>query len=286
MAWLAHAALLLAPPPLAKLGEERTPAASSVAPSADRRPCPDGSRVTVRETVLDAPRVDHVRCASPPDGARTIGWLVGLHPDGTETWRRRLVFESGPHAIDEHVLGASGTGIVLSNLTVVSPATGETVMPPATHTAGAEARPVPDHALTGAALYLPARRAFLWYWADVTLLRREGGLHAIDGSGGRELLLPVSATITGAHWTVEAMALAPSGTQVLLAERFEARGPGEVRLRLFDLDRREIVLEESFGEGHVCSEPRVAIGADGVVRFSYLDQTDALRVVVRYRSRD
>ena len=142
---------------------------------------------------------------------------------------------------------------------------------------------MPDHDLTGAALYLPERRTFLWFSAEVTLLERKGGLHAIDAAGRNDLVLPVSATLGGGYWSIEAMALAADGRHVLLAERFAFRGPGGVTLAVLDLDRRAIVYQDRFSEDHFCADPQVVLGPRNDFGFAYLDATAARRVLVHYR---
>lgn len=244
--------------------------------------CPPGAQAQ-RRTLMLTPRVDRVRCVVE-GRAKASTSLVGIDEDGKVAWSRALGFPSGRFTIDEEVIGASPDGVVLSNLTVIAPATGRTILPGPTHEVGAERRPVPDHDLTGAALYLPDRRGFLWFSADVTLLSRKGGLFAIDAATGRkELVLPVSATLTGGYWRVEEMARAPEGPYVLLAEQFAVRGPGGVALEVFDPERREVVFRERFGEGGFCEDPRVVTGPGDSSGFSYLDATAGKRVLVRYR---
>lgn len=249
-------------------------------------PCLREARPTERMTLMVSPRVDRVRC--PPDGAekRPSTVLQGLQKGGKPAWQRPLGFSSGTFTIAEEVLGASWEGILLSNLSVIAAETGEVVVKPPTHTVGPERRPVPDHDLTGAALYLPERRGFLWFFAEVTLLERKGGLFFIDaGSGRKELWRPVSATLGGGYWRVEEMALAEDQDRhhALLAHKFAIRGPGAVSVAVFDPEGRDIAFEERLGEGHFCEQPQVVTGPDGRFGLAYFDATESKRVLVDYR---
>lgn len=186
-------------------------------------------------------------------------------------------------------MGSGPQGIVLNNLTVLSPRTGETVSPPPAHPVGTERRPVPDHDLAQAAIYLPglpARRAFLLFEADVTLVRREGGLFLLDPATGRkELLREVSTTLLGGYWRVEDMVPSEDGRLLFLAQKLAVRGPGGVSFAVFDLRERRLVFEERFGEDHFCRDPKVVLGPQGSVGFSYLDETTARRHLIHYRVR-
>jgi hypothetical protein len=230
-----------------------------------------------------APRVDRVQCGGVP-GAKASAILLGIDGAGNTSWRRELGFVSGRFTIDEQVLGASHDGLVLSNLAVIAPDSGRTLRPAPFHLVDREPRPVPDHHLAGAALYLADRDAFLCFSANVTLLEREGGLFRIDAATGRQdLLLPVSATLAGGYWRVEEMTRAPDRRHVLLAERFAVRGPGAVGVVVFDPERREVVFEERFGEGTFCEDPQVVSGPAGLFGLAYLDTNAGKRVLVRYR---
>jgi len=245
--------------------------------------CPAGTPGTERVTLMLDPRVDRIRCAGG-EGAKAPSILLGVDGAGKVSWQRVLGFASGRYTIDEQVLGASRDGVVLGNLAVVAPDSGQTLRPAPTHPVGQEQRPVPAHDLTGAALYLPNRKAFLWFSADVTLLERKGGLFLIDAAtGGKELVLPVSATLTGGYWRVEHMARAPDGRHVFLGERFAIRGPGGVAVVVYDPERLEIAYQERFGEGSFCEHPQVVSGPGGLFGLAYLDATAGQRVLVRYQ---
>lgn len=242
-----------------------------------------GQALYPRQTRMLGPRVDERRCPRP-GGAGTEAVLMGLDPGGQVSWQRPLVFRSGKRQIDQWLIGATPDGLVLSSLEVWSPLTGETVVPAPTHPVEPEGRPVPDHELTGTAIYHPGRREILAFTADVTLTRRRGGLYRIDqASGERELLHPVTATLAGSYERVEAMALDPAGRLLLLARRSSVRGASSVSFAVFDLDSRRYLFQERHGTGHTCSEPRTLVGPNGQVVFSYRDANDRQFVVVRYR---
>lgn len=248
----------------------------------DNGVCPAGATVEKRAIHLAVPRVEEVRCVRP--GARPEAALVGFDAAGRSVWRRTLGFRSGTYTFDELVVGASREGIVLNNLTVLAPATGAVVLPPTTHPVEAKGRPVPDHDFTQAAIYLPHRRAVLVFEADVTLLRRSGGIFLLDPkTGSSELLIPVKTTPLGGYWKTEAMALDLSGRYLLLAQRLAIRGPGGAAFAVLDLPKRQIVFEETFADDHSSRDLGLAIGDRGDVAFAFLDETSSQRVLVHYR---
>lgn len=242
----------------------------------------DGRALYPRRTRMLGPRVDERQCPRP-GGAGTDATLIGFDSTGTVTWQRPLAFISGERRIDQWLIGATPEGLVLSSLEVWSPRTGETVVPARTHPVGIERRPVPDEQLTGTAVYHPKRREILLFAADVTLIRRQGGLYRIDlGTGTHELLRAVSAGLTGTYERAEAMALSADGRLLFLARRSTVRDSSPVSFAVFDLESRRYVFQERHGEGHACSEPRVVAGPAGQVAFSYRDHSDRQNVVVTY----
>ncbi|HZF12162.1 MAG TPA: hypothetical protein VFE33_25525 [Thermoanaerobaculia bacterium] len=293
--------------PIVKLGEQRlaVPSDSSPTTRIDRpyfdtsgrllwngsltisgSPCPDKSKEYLRATWLLSPRVDEVRCQTgvPGIAGATTASLVGLDPAGIVSWQRSLGFASGTFTIDQGVIGASAGGLVLSDLTLISPKDGTILLPPRTHPVGSERRPVPDFSFTPVALYLEDQSKFLLFSADVTLVRRIGGLFLLDAkTGTREQVLPLSTTLLGGYWRIEDMALSDDHRYVFLAQKLAIRGGGGVSFALLDLAHRQLVFEEHFGKSNFCREPRLALGHDGNVGFSYLDQTAGQRVLVHYR---
>ncbi len=108
-----------------------------------------------------------------------------------------------------------------------------------THLVGTPGRPVPDYDEAGPGAYNPAREEILIFNADVTLIRRRGGLYRFDpATGERELLRSVAATPLGTYQHPELLAIDPTGHFVFLARRSTARGPSTVSLAVFDLHRR------------------------------------------------
>jgi hypothetical protein len=247
---------------------------------------PGGVVLRPRTTRMLAPRVDERRCTVTQADGRTATeiTLLGLDHAGRVTWQRALGFRSGSHLIDQHLIGATRDGLVLSSLEVWSPETGEVLLPAPTRPAGSEARSVPRWAFAGSALFFPARREFLVFEADVTLTRRRGGLYRVRADAdSRELILPVAAGLSGAYDRVEAMASLADGRHVALAQRREFRGPTPVSLAVLDLETRRLVFRAEHGKGSVCDDPTLAVGRDGHVGFAYRDQTARQHVLVHYR---
>jgi hypothetical protein len=96
----------------------------------------------------------------------------------------------------------------------------------------------------------------------------------------------VASTLLGGFWRVEHIAVTADRRRALLAQTLAARGPGGASLTMVDLSTRRILFTETFGDGHYCSDAKVIVNADGDVGFSYLDETDAHRVLVQYRVAD
>jgi len=251
-------------------------------PAAVSGACPAGTPMSGQKSWLLAPRVDEVRCGAPGGPAQIS--LLGIGPAGVVVWRQALGFRSGEFTVDQLVLGVAAEGIVLSDLTVLAPATGAIVVPPKTHPVGAEKRPVPDVALTGAALYLPREQAFLHFAADVTLLHSEGGLFRIDGrTAKRELLLPVATTLLRGYWRVESMVLSADGKTVYLAEKLAIRGEGGVAFSALDLGTRKVFFRRTFDEDQFCSDPAIVLGPHGRLGFSYKNDTAGKRLLIEIR---
>jgi hypothetical protein len=238
--------------------------------------CPEGPP-SKRVTYLDSPRVDEVACG----GTR---FLLGLDGSGKILWRRPLGFHSGKYTFDEIVVGAAREGVVLNNLTVLAPGTGKVLFAPPTHPVDKEARPVPDFDLAESTIFLPDRRAFVTFEADVSLFERSGGVYLLDPrTGKRDLLLPVSTSLLGGYWRVEAMALDASRRHLLLGHRFSFRGPGGVSFVVYELAERRTVYEERFIEDHYGGELAFAVDGRGNVGFSFADLTAGKRRLVQYR---
>jgi hypothetical protein len=282
-ALLALACAAAARGPVTRVSETQHPvAAEPEAALPDESACPSG--VAWRRTALHAPRVDEYACRP---GVRPRGdrLLVGVAGTGAVAWRRPLVHPSGASPIDLTLAGATPDALVLSDLEVLSPATGETILAPRTRAIAGEGRTVPVWSIQGPAAYVPSSGAVLYFEADVTLLRREGGLFRVDPrSGARTLLLPVTADLLGRHDRVESIAPTGDGRFALLGRRRSTRGPSSVSFALLDLATGRLVFEEAHGEGHACFDPRVEAAPGGSFTFAYRDDTLARRVVVQYRS--
>jgi hypothetical protein len=241
------------------------------------------SGVAWRRTAVHSPRVDEYACR-PVAGPRGERVLVGLAPGGGVAWTRSLAFQSGAHAIDLSLIGASPQALVLSDLEVLSPAGGGTLVPARVRVIAGEGRTVPAEGVQGAAAYVRSTGSILLFDADVTLLRRDGGLYRVDpGTGTRALVLPVTADLFGRYDRVEAIAVTPDGRSALLARRRSTRGPSAVSVAVVALPEGALLFEETHGDGHACFDPQVAAGPSGTFAFAYRDDTLARRVVVQYR---
>jgi hypothetical protein len=268
--------------PVTRVSETQHPVPPELAPALpDESACPSG--VAWRRTALHAPRVDEYACR-PGARPRAERLLVGVSGLGAVAWRRPLVYPSGASPIDLALAGATPGALVLSDLEVVSPTTGETIVPPRTRAIEGEGRAVPVESVQGPAAYLPSSGAVLYFEADVTLVRRDGGLFRVDPrSGVRTLLLPVTADLLGRYDRVESIAPTDDGRFAVLGRRRSTRGPSSVSVAVLDLASGRLVFEETHGDGHACFDAQVVVGTGGLFTFTYRDDTLARRVVVEYR---
>lgn len=228
-----------------------------------------------RTLLLPAPRVESCRCEGPlPDGQPGLGIAhLGIGPQGREVWRRLQRSPQQASHRDPSLVSASPGGLVFSDLEIRAPASGETLRP----------RDASGFEVFHSAHYLPDQDAFLFFRADVTLVRREGGLYLYrPATGQQELVLPVDARLLG-HYVIDDMAALPGGRWLVLGERYATRGPDQARFRVFDLQTRRIVYSEKFESEQGTSEVRVAVGAEGHAAFAFIEHRSASEVVVHYR---
>jgi hypothetical protein len=250
-------------------------------------PCLTKANEYQRKTLILNPRVDQVHCASVDNKTGDTSFLVRLDSAGQAIWQRDLIFNSGEFKIKEYVRGATLQGIVLNNLTVLSPLSGEILIPSKLKSEKQSplVRPIPLHSVSRASAYIPERKGFISYTADVTLVKKTGGLYFIDEfSGKKELWLPVVITYRAA-WNVLEMAPIPGGRYLLLAHKLDLRGSNRVSMAVFDLDTRKIVYEERFGENECCDSPQLIVGEDGNFGFAFIYRTtkESKRVLIHYR---
>jgi hypothetical protein len=242
-----------------------------------KSPCPPGSSEHGHQTLLLNPRVDVFGCHYVIDHApnEIHNYLVGVAPTGEATWQRELVFPSGQYKIVLYAKGATQQGIVLGNLTVLDPATGDIIKQPLLQ--DIKERPIPLLSVTRATAFLPDRNGFLTYTSDVTLIKKEGGIYFIDGeTGAKDLWLPVQTTFR-APWNVVEMVPAPEGRYVYLAQQIDLRGSYKISIAIFDTETRKIIYEERIDGAF----PQVIAGKDGNFGFCYIN--GATRVVIHYR---
>ncbi len=253
-------------------------------------PCVPEKTEYQRLTVMLNPRVDHVRCTRNDGVYGDKGFLVGLDSLGKPTWQRELVFESGEYKIDQHVSGATQQGILLDDLTLLSPMTGEVLIPPKLkpNQHNPALRPVPLYSFARATTYMPERKGFLIYSANVTLIEKNGGIYFIDElTGNKELWLPVITTYRVA-WNIREMAVAPGGRFVYITQKLDLRGSGRVSIAVFDTETRKIVYEDRFGEKECCDSPQVVVGKNGNFGFAFISRStdESKRVLIHYRLPD
>lgn len=237
-----------------------------------------------RTTFMLNPRVDQDLCTTRLNSgsAQLDTSLIGLDETSRITWKRSLGFESGSTTTRRALIAANPRGLVLSDLEVWSPDTGETIFPAPTYQV-TEDKQHGKYSRLGSALYDQDTSVFFLFDAEVSLLRREGGLYRLDPRTDEKTLLhQVATTPLGGYVEIEEMALTEETDYLLLARRLSIRGPGWVSFSVFDLKRRRMVFDERHGEGHMCVQPRMRLGKEGNMAFWYRDETLQKHVLVHY----
>lgn len=223
--------------------------------------------------VLARPRVDHWKCA---DGK---GYLA----DPMGSWKRALEYVSGSRRLTLYVLGASAAGLVLSDLEVWSPATGETLRAAPVRELAGERRSVPRYSFSRTGAFA-ARDAFFLHAAASEIKGGAGVYRFIAATGDAQLLMPPRRD-RFAPVEVAEIQLDETGRYLLLGELSLFRGPNWTQFVVFDLVRRERVFEQRHGEGSIVHEPRIVVGPAGRVAFAYRDGGKRETVLVEYRLR-
>jgi hypothetical protein len=227
-----------------------------------------------RTTIMLNPRVDECQCFGKIEASGVGGGAVayvGIDESSSESWRRQSSLSRQRPEL--YLSGATPDGLVFHNFEVWSPLSGKTIKPGW----GSFSRPYRT-------TYLPARKAYLNFKADVSLWSAKGGLYLHAGDRKGELVLPVDKGLLG-YFLITSMVPVPGTSLILLGEEYITRGPGSVRFELFDLDERRVLFSEEFSKGHTVSDVRVMAGTDGHVAFSFLDENDGQYHVVHYRIR-
>lgn len=225
--------------------------------------------------VLARPRVDHWQCA---DGK---SYLAGASTGGIR-WTRALEFPSGTYRIRLYPIGASADGLVLSDLEVWSPVNGKTLRP-ATVRQLTKERSAPRYSFGRAATYRAAQDDFFVYDAGSKQLDDKGGLYRLAPTSGDYERLAGTQRDRFAPVEVIEIRLDTTGRYLLLGELSLFRGPNWTRFAVFDLLRNKRVFEERHGEGSIIHEPRIVVGPDGRVAFSYRDGGQREMVVIHYQ---
>jgi hypothetical protein len=231
------------------------------------------------QAILAIPRVDQWRCA---DGA---GFLAGLSDDGRIRWKRPLTFVSGTRRINQRVLGISETKLVLSSLEIWSPLTGETVFPAPVREISSEKRKIPIYQFNYAAAHRSGHGDFFVFDPEGSHFEGKGGLYRLPppGTAPTRLMAPDHHLFSPIY--VVELQLDATGRYLLVGEEWRNRGPRWVRFAIYDLDSDGRIFEERHGEGNLCHEPRITVGPDGQVAFSYRNESKTEKVIVHYRLR-
>lgn len=243
--------------------------------------CLDGSAPTVAKTWRVGPQVEELRCAPEGGGLHLAGGAGKA--ENEPLWRVPLELSSGPYRFTRRVVGDSRSGIVLSDLEVIMPATGKILVLGPRDEIASEGRSVPRYNVVGATLF--AADAFYRFEAESTVLGTEGGLFRLRLPPGpvREDLLPVDAGLFGRYWRAEDFEIDPSGRFLAIAEQWSARGPAAVRFTVLDLQKRRIVSQAEFGKGEYCQEPRLELGPGGELGFTYWNVSRGQQLVVEHQ---
>ncbi len=245
-------------------------------PPPNYKVCP---KPVVLRAVLARPRVDIWRCGNGR------GFLAGISETGERRWVRELVYPSGQYQIKQHVLGANTSGLVLSTLDIWSPDTGKTLVEPPVTYFPSEQRAVPKFTFVYAAAYRASTGDYFTYDPGGVRFDGKGGVYRVHATKNTwERLMPAASKLL-APIDVLNIQFDASGRYLLLGERWGFRGQNWVRFVVFDLDKRRRVFEERHGEGTFCLDPRIVVGADGHIAFSYRSDSAQGRehVLVRYR---
>ena len=225
--------------------------------------------------VLARPRVDHWQCA---DGK---SYLTGTSTGGLR-WTRALEFLSGTYRIRLYPIGAGADGLVLSDLEVWSPVNGKTRRPAPVRQLTKE-RSAPRYSFGRTATYRTTQDDFFIYDAGSKQLDDKGGLYRLAPASGDHERLAGTQRDRFAPVEVIEIRLDTTGRYLLLGELSLFRGPNWTRFAVFDLLRNKRVFEERHGEGSIIHEPRIVVGPDGRVAFSYRDGGQREMVVVHYQ---
>lgn len=225
------------------------------------------------QAVLARPRVDYWQCA---DGR---AYLAGPNA----RWMRALEYLSGSRRLPRYVMGASAAGLVLSDLEVWSPTTGETLRAAPARELPGERRSVPRYSFsrTGA---VAAHDAFFLH-AAASEIEGGAGVYRLIAANGDAQRLVLPRRDRFAPVEVAEIQLDETGRYLLLGELSLFRGRNWAQFVVFDLIRRDRVFEGRHGEGSIVHEPRIVVGPAGRVAFAYRDGGKRETVVVEYRLR-
>ena len=114
----------------------------------------------------------------------------------------------------------------------------------------------------------------MWFWADVTVLRRQGGLYRLDvDTGQRTQVLPVDATILGEYWSVVGMAILKDNDTTIVVEELSTRGEESLRLSAVSLDAKRRLFTELIVSRHFITDIHLLV-TDRFVGVVFVDLTE------------
>lgn len=256
----------------------------SVPPLSGASACPAGERQVGSPVVWQqVPRVEEVRCQAKEAG-RVTNRLLGYGANGEQKWLRELGFPSGKHWLDERVIGADSTAVVLSTLEVLDPRDGRSLLSANTRSIAGENRTVPLRSVQGPAVFLASERRILHFSADATVTRARGGLMSFDPRDATELVVyPVRKIFGGAFWRAEHLKLTPAMDRLLVAEKLGLRGGGGVALKVISVSDGRELYRKDLGGNHFCLDPRIVLWPGGGVSLVYRDESARTFVEAHFR---
>lgn len=252
---------------------------------------PTGNTETARAsgaqwlTRLLVPRVDELRCSTRVNGqaSQSKTTLFGIDTQGKVAWQRQLLFPSASHSVRRWLIGASPTALVLSDLEVWSPVDGRILHPaPVRYVQEKNARrPVPLYSFAYTASFAPKQKAFYVFTPNKDAGLAPGIRRISAESGAQSLLWPLQHNWFG-RMNIEHMLVDATGRWLLLAQRWERRGPSWVEFAVIDTQRGKRVFRKRFGDNCVCQQPHIVAGPEGQFAFVYQDRTAGKHMAIHY----
>lgn len=230
-----------------------------------------------RKTVLASPQVDVVSC---PGGKRS---LVGFDANGEVLWNFDLKASDYKFYPYLSIIGVSASTIILSNLTVIAPSTGNVLRnAPAPNL---RTGPVLDgqYTVNFPTVYRRASDDFLVYDNDGGLFANQRGLYLLNPTTSESRLLYAGDSFPFRKTVVNSMALVGTGQYLAMAATGEARGPGHPALQIIELQTNELVFREFYRDALISVNPRVSAGSKADLVFSFINRNSKKHTLIYYR---